>query len=256
MLNIIKFIYSPTKLPQENHSILTLILRYGIVKMESEPPKKSNVLVLGSAGVGKTSFIRALKEYIADKPQTFSELDYTPTRSMFIEHIPATNTDKLDKSSVLNNCENGKYCKPIAKFIVDRHHHKEERFFLLERHDMLYGNIPEDKDVGEITMCELSPNCQDIPDGFHSEFDKIVIMCNYHDIGSIRSVQYWAELINAPTGKIIVCVNMCDAPPKNYDNDFQDRKAQLLRHYSEQCKLEFISVKTGANLGFLYKYAK
>lgn len=228
------------------------ILRF--IQMESKPPKQSKVLVLGSACVGKTSFIRALKEYIAGTPQTFSESEYIPTKNMFIDHIPKTNTSKLDSASVLHNCNNGKYCKEVAEFIINRHYYKNERFLLLDRNDMLYGNIPENEDVGEITICELSSKIRDFPPYFEMEFDKVIIMCDYHDIGSIRSVQYWAELIKAPTRKIIVCINMCDAPPISYANDFQERKAQVLRHYAEQCKLEFISVKTGANIGFLYKY--
>lgn len=224
------------------------------VQMESEPPKTSKVLVLGSKCVGKTSFIRALKEYISGKPQTFSESEYIPTKNIFIDHIPGTNTSNLDTSSVLNNCHNGKYCKPIAEFIINRHYDKDEKFFLMEKADVLYGNIPENKDVGEIMMCELSSKCDELPDDFQSEFDKIIIMCDYHDIGSMRSVQTWAELIKAPTRKIIVCINMCDAPPISYANDFQYRKALVLKHYADQCKLEFISVKTGANIGFLYKY--
>jgi len=224
------------------------------IQMESEPPKKPNVLVLGSAGVGKTSFIRALKQYIAGEPQTFSESIYTPTKYMYTEQIPAVNTRELDKLSVLNNCENGKYCKPIAKFIVDRHYHKNEKFFLLTTDELLYGNIPENREVGEITICEFASQYKEFVPDFETLFEKIIIMCDYHDIGSIRSVQLWAELIKAPTSKIIVCVNMCDASPNADDNDFQKRKAQILKHYSEQCKLEFISVKTGANIGFLYKY--
>jgi len=222
--------------------------------MESEPPKKSKVLVLGSACVGKTAFIRALKEYIAGQTQSLSETKYTPTKSIFIDHIPETNTSLLDNSSILNNCEKGKYDKHIAEFIIQRHNHKNDTFLLLDANDMLYGNIPEQKDVGEITICELSSTCGEIPAGFESEFDKVIIMCNYHDITTMRSVQNWAEKIKAPVRKIIVCINMCDVPPKNYEDDFRERKAQILRHYSEQCKLEFISVKTGANIGFLYKY--
>ena len=224
------------------------------IRMESEPPKKSNVLVLGNAGVGKTSFIRALKEYIAGNTQTFSESEYKPTKYIFMDHIPETNTSKLDKLSILNNCGLGKYSKRVAEFIMKSHPDKENPFFLLRKNDILYANIPDDKDVGEITMCELSSDNQDFPPDFQSEFDKVILMCDYHDIGSMRSIQFWAELIKAPTSKIIVCVNMCDISPKDYENDFQDRKAQILRHYAEQCKLEFISVKTGANIGFLYKH--
>lgn len=224
--------------------------------MDSEPPKKSNVLVLGSAGVGKTAFIKALKQYVSGTPHTFSEEEYKPTKYLNTEKIPEINTREIDSASVLNNRENGKYCKYIADFMVDSHYYKDERFFLLERCDMLYGNIPEETDVGEITICELSSQYNDISTNFHELFDKIIIMCDYHDIGSIRSVQTLAESIGAPIGKIIVCINKCDMAPKSYSDDFQERKAQILRHYSEQCKLEFISVKTLANIGFLYKYAQ
>jgi GTPase SAR1 family protein len=216
--------------------------------------RQYKILVLGEAGVGKTSFIRALKEHIAFQRHSFLESEYHPTKSKFTEKIPETNTNSILCDSVLNHIENGRYNHEVARFIMKPHVYKEEEFFLIDRSDRIQTNIPASCNIGELEIVEMPSTTRSFPPNFEYQFDKIIIMCDYHDITTIRSIQYWVETIKTPASKLIVCVNMCDSPPISVANDFRSRKATILRHFFENCKLEFISVKTGANLAFLYKH--
>ena len=221
-------------------------------KEEHESPFK--ILILGEPGVGKTSFIRALKEHILYEPQTFTESHYIPTKTTFTEYIPETNTNKILSSTVLEDIQNKKYSDEIGKFITKPHLYKEDRFLLLNKNDIIYCNIPENQPVNEVIISEYPSISKDNLFGFASKFDNIIIMGDYSDITTLRSIRYWLELIDAPSYKIIICINKCDTVPMNYFEDFQVRKARILKYFADKYKLEFISVKTSANLTFLYKH--
>lgn len=221
---------------------------------DDDEPKEYKVLVLGEAGVGKTAFINALKENIAIKKSSFSESVYIPTKTEFTEIIPETNTELIIFDSVVENSINKKYSKEVANFMIRPHFHKEEEFFLMEKKYMGQFNRLQKRNIGEIEITEMPSTNRSFPQQFHYQFDKIIIMGNYHDITTLRSIQFWAELVKTPASKLIVCVNKCDISPNDLENDFQSRKAKILRHFFDKCSLEFISVKTGANLMFLYKY--
>jgi len=221
---------------------------------DDDEPNKYKVLVLGEKGVGKTTFIRALKENIAIKKTSFSESVYIPTNTEFNEFIPETNTGLMIFDSVVEHTINKKYSKEVANFIIRPHLDKEDEFFLIEKKYMVQYNHLQKRDIGEIEITEMPSMNRRFPPDFHHQFDKIIIMGDYHDITTLRSIQYWAELVKTPASKLIVCVNKCDISPRSFVNDFQLRKAQILRHFFDKCELEFISVKTGANLMFLYKY--
>ena len=221
---------------------------------DDEEPKEYKVLVLGEAGVGKTAFINALKENIAIKKSSFSESVYIPTKREFTEIIPETDVGLMIFDSVVEHAINKKYDKEVANFMIRPHFHKEEEFFLMEKKCMGQYNHLRKSDIGKIEITEIPSTIRRLPPDFHHQFDKIIIMGDYHDITSLRSIQFWGELVKAPPRKVIVCVNKCDISPNDLVNDFQSRKAHILRHFFEKCALEFISVKTGANLLFLYKY--
>jgi len=221
---------------------------------DDDEPKEYKVLVLGEAGVGKTTFIRALKENIAIQKTSFSESEYIPTKTEFTEYIPETSTSSMIFDSVVENTINKKYSKEVANFMIRAHLDKEEQFFLMEKKYMGQCNYLKKCNFGEIEIVEMPSTTRSFPLNFHYQFDKIIIMGNYHDITTLRSIQYWAELVKTPASKLIVCVNKCDVSPNDLVNDFQSRKAKVLRHFFDKCELEFISVKTGANLTFLYKH--
>ena len=227
--------------------------RFDFVSDDDEP-KEYNVLVLGEAGVGKTAFINALKENIAIKKPSFSESVYIPTKREFTEIIPETDAGLIIFDSVVENAINKKYDKEIANFMIRSHFDKDSEFFLMEKKYMGKYNHLQKRDIGEIEITEIPSTTRRFPPDFHHQFDKIIIMGDYHDITTLRGIQYWAELVKTPASKLIVCVNKCDISPHSIVDDFQTRKAHILRHFFEKCALEFVSVKTGANLMFLYKY--
>jgi len=216
--------------------------------------RQYTVLVLGERGVGKTSFIRALKEYITNQPQTFSESHYSPTKTTFTEYIPRTNTKSLNIESILANIEKGGFCREVSRFIMNPHFDGIRKYNLLDDMDIIQNSLHLDREVGEIMITEFSSTTKIFPHNFADCFDRIIIMGEYSDITTLRSIQYWVELVKAQRNKTIVCVNKCDLQPISIENDFHSRKAKALKHFSDQCALEFISVKNCANIGFLYKY--
>lgn len=221
---------------------------------DDDEPKEYKVLILGEKGVGKTSFINALKEYISIQKTSFYDSEYNPTREKFTEIIPEFSEELIIFDSVVENTIHKKYSKEVANFMIRPHFHKEEEFFLMDKKYMGQCNHLKKCNIGEIEITEIPSTIRRFPSDFHYRFDKIIIMGDYHDITTLRSIQYWAELVKTPASKLIVCVNKCDLSPRSIIEDFQSRKAQVLRHFFEKCTLEFISVKTGANLMFLYKY--
>jgi hypothetical protein len=213
-----------------------------------------NVLVLGEAGVGKTSFIRAVRECVEFRRHTFSDKVYNPTKGTFIQYIPEVNTSTIICQSVLENVNNNKFSKEVSNLIMNPHLLGDERFFLINKYDLTNSNIVKDRNIGEVSISEISANIKRFPPGFSEHFDKIIIMGDYPDITTLRSIHCWIENIKAPPNKIIVCVNKCDISPITIEDDLQSRKAKVLLHFFDNYKLEFISVKTCANLMFIYKY--
>jgi hypothetical protein len=224
------------------------------VKPRSSPFKPYHVLVAGEAGVGKSAFIRALCEATSQQSSTFSESVYKITTTMETTRIPEINSAILERKSVIDNVKSRAYGEVISNFIMKQHGPEEDRFKLLKECESWYSNIPEASCFREIVLHELPHTTREVPPKFVDDFDKVVIVADYHDITTLRSAQCWAELIRPPKRKTIVCVNKCEVEPKSRAEDFRDRKAAILRHFSEQCSLEFISVATGANIPFLYKH--
>ena len=217
--------------------------------------RQYNVLVLGERGTGKTSFIHALKEFILKKPQTFSESYYSPTTCIMHDFIPETNANKIYVDSIFTNTENGKYCEDVSNFIIYPHYHKMDKYYLLRDADIIRSNTQSDREIGEIMVVEIPSTTKELPNGFVDCFDKIIIMGDYNDNNSLRSIRYWAEFIDAPRSKTIVCVNKCDVNPiDDLNGELRKRKAYILKYFADRCDLEFMSIKTGANVGFLYKY--
>jgi len=224
------------------------------VKPRTSLFKPYNVLVAGEAGVGKSAFIRALYEATSQQSSTFSESVYKITTKTEITRIPAINSATLERNSVIDNVKSRAYGEVVSNFIMKQHGHEDDRFKLLKECESWYSNIPEASCFREIVLHELPHTTRELPPKFVAGFDKVVIVADYHDITTLRSAQFWAELIRPPKHKTIVCVNKCEVEPKSRVEDFRDRKAAVLRHFSEQCSLEFISVATGANIPFLYKH--
>jgi len=217
--------------------------------------RQYNVLVLGERGTGKTSFIHALKEYISNKPPTFSESYYSPTTCIVHDFIPETNANNISVDSIFTNTENGKYCEDVSNFIIYPHYNKMDKYYLLRDADIIRSNVQSDRIIGEIMVVEIPSVTKELPKGFVDCFDKIIIMGDYNDNNSLRSVRYWAEFIDAPRSKMIVCVNKCDVTPiDDLNGELRKRKAMILKYFADRCDLEFMSIKTGANVGFLYKY--
>jgi GTPase SAR1 family protein len=217
--------------------------------------RQYNVLVLGERGTGKTSFIHAMKEYISNKPQTFSESYYSPTTCIVHDFIPETNANNISVDSIFTNTENGKYCEDVSNFIIYPHYNKMDKYYLLRDADIIRSNVQSDRVIGEIMVVEIPSVTKELPKGFVDCFDKIIIMGDYNDNNSLRSVRYWAEFIDAPRSKMIVCVNKCDVTPiDDLNGELRKRKAMILKYFADRCDLEFMSIKTGANVGFLYKY--
>ena len=228
--------------------------QFNFISDDEEDPREYKVLVLGEAGVGKTTFIRALKEQIAFKSKTGLKSNYVPTKTQFLEYIPKTNTEFITFDSAVEHAINKKYNREVAHFMIRPHFHKDERFFLMEKVYMGQRNNLQKRNIGKIKIVEMPSTTRKFHPNFEFQFDKIVIIGDYHDITTLRSIKYWAELVNAPKSKIIACVNKCDISPISISDDFQPRKARILRHFFENFNLEFMSVKTGANLAFIYKY--
>lgn len=221
----------------------------------SIPIRPYKVLVLGESGVGKTAFIDALYAIASRTPRTYSESVYIPTRKLYTKYIPAIDSIMLDKKSIIDNIRAKQFDEVVANFMLRQHGNcAEDKFKLLQEQDSWHSNIPDGCHYREIMISELPAETRTLPERFIDEFDKVVIMTDYHDITSMRSAQYWAELIHSPKRKTIVCVNKCEVAPLSKANDFRDRKSVILRHFAEQCHLEFISVSTEANLTFLYKH--
>ena len=196
-----------------------------------------------------------MKEYISNKPQTFSESYYSPTTCIVHDFIPETNANNISVDSIFTNTENGKYCEDVSNFIIYPHYNKMDKYYLLRDADIIRSNVQSDRVIGEIMVVEIPSVTKELPKGFVDCFDKIIIMGDYNDNNSLRSVRYWAEFIDAPRSKMIVCVNKCDVTPiDDLNGELRKRKAMILKYFADRCDLEFMSIKTGANVGFLYKY--
>ena len=235
----------------EEHSSEPMLNRLRPLALPFKPYK---ILVLGEAGTGKTTFIESLRCIASQTPRWFSISEYKRTKEEHTTFIPAINSNILEKKSTIDHVREHSFGEAVSNFILKRHRDGEERFKLLKECDSWNSNIPEASYFHQMLITELPSDARTVPHNFSHEFDKIVIMTDYHDITTMRSAQFWAELIKAQKSKTIVCVNKCEVDPMSSSNDFASRKAKILRHFSEQCNLEFMSVAANANLTFLYKY--
>jgi hypothetical protein len=85
-------------------------------------------------------------------------------------------------------------------------------------------------------------------------YDCLLVVADYSDITSLRSVGYWCKLAGLSAQRIVVCVNKCDHEPRFSADDFQLRKAKIVHCLLQRFAVEYTSATTGTNLHFLYKY--
>jgi GTPase Era involved in 16S rRNA processing len=85
-------------------------------------------------------------------------------------------------------------------------------------------------------------------------YDCLLVVADYGDITSLRSVGYWCKLAGLSAQRIVVCVNKCDHEPRFAADDFQFRKAKIVHFLLQRFAVEYTSAVTGTNLHFLYKY--
>lgn len=232
-------------------------------------PNPIRVLLVGDRGVGKTSFVRALQSMAkGDIDSKFNEREYFPSRQDTIERIESTTGFLLKPRSMIDYIRQFKYSTSFLTFALRPH--GKNKILVIEPGKLMSENCVKKNRVfeeiiiseynpgfmpptgGSIVEPEIGPNTP--TDDFAKQFDKIIIMAEYPDICTMRSVQYWATTLNVPVNRTIVCVNKCDVEAISHADDFHLRKAYVMDHYSSQCPVEYISVKTGANLGFIYKY--
>lgn len=211
------------------------------------------ILVLGESGTGKTAFIESFHRIASQTHRRF-QTEHKKTKKVATTFIPAINSNMLEKKSTIDHVREHSFGEAVSNFILKRHNDGDEQFKLLKECDSWYSNIPEASYFRQMLISELPSDTRALPSNFEQEFDKIIIMTDYHDITTIRSAQYWAELIKAKKSKTIICINKCEMEPLSFSNDFSSRKAKILRHFAEQCTIEFISVAANANLTFLYKH--
>lgn len=217
-------------------------------------PNAYKILVLGESGVGKTAFIEALSNCVQDKPQRPLSGIRKPTTELNIKYIPATSSDNLQRTTMEDDVRSNRFSKSFANFALNQHGRYKIDSVLPEY--VFNSRIASNREFKEIIISEMPIKREDSIEHLAEKFDKIIIMGDYTDITSLRSMQYWATKIKAPKKKTIICVNKCDVDEEgDYEKeDFQLRKAKVMCHFLYQCGVEYISVNTLANIGFIYKY--
>jgi GTPase SAR1 family protein len=227
----------------------------------SECDDAYRILVLGERGVGKTAFIDALYNCVcplgpssAIPPPPNLELPYKPTTNIYSKYIPATRSEYLPRTTMANDVRANRFSKSFLNFALNQHGKQQIDTVIPDA--VFNSQIPPNRVFQEILISEIPVCREESIEHLAQEFDKIIIMADYSDINSMRCLQYWSEKIKSSRRKIIICVSKCDCGSDvNYIKcDFQLRKAQIMDHFLRQCAVEYISVKTGANIGFIYKY--
>jgi len=217
------------------------------------PTNLIRILLVGERGVGKTAFMKALQSIArVETNTTFNENEYFPTRCVTDETIVSTTGFELKQRSMIDYIRKYEYSESFVSFALKPH--GKDRLMVIETDKLSENRVKKNRVFDEMLISEYPPGARELTDDLAKQFDKIIIMADYTDICSMRSVQHWAMVLRAPANKTIVCVNKCDVEAASSLEDFGSRKAYVMDHYSSQCPVEYISVKTGANVGFLYKY--
>lgn len=219
------------------------------------------ILVLGERGVGKTAFIDALYDCVCPNPFVPSpppppnlQPPYRPTTSVYTKYIPSTTSADLPRTTMEEDVRANRVSKSFIYFALNQHGKQQIETVIA---DVVFnGCIQPNRVFSEILISEMPANREESIEHLAREFDKIIIMGDYSDINSMRCLQFWSEKIKASRRKIIICVNKCDlGSDTNYTKiDYHLRKAQIIDHFLHQCAVEYISVKTLANIGFIYKH--
>ena len=210
------------------------------------------ILIVGEPRVGKTAFVEALRELALNKNPTFGETPYCPTTRVVSKHIPSTTDSEINQKPMIDYIRSNQFSRSFALFATKPH---GTRGIIVMNNDRLYKWPVTNNCVYEdLLISEYPTNTSQIPVEELEQFDKIIVMADYSDINTMRSAYSWATNLKLPKRKLIVCVNKCDEQALSVDDDFQSRKAKVMSYFDSQCPVEYISVKTRANLGFIYKY--
>lgn len=211
------------------------------------------VLVVGDRGVGKTAFMEALQELALNYPASFNECAYVSTKQLYSSRIPIVTGFELKQMTMMEYVYSNTYSKSFGAFITKPHGRKH--VMAMENPSVLDARVKKNRVFDEILISEYPSNDIDsVSEELSSKYDRIIIMADYSDINTMRSAQSWASKLKTPKRKTIICVNKCDVQALSIEDDFQFRKASIMNHFSQQCAVEYISVKTRANIGFIYKY--
>jgi GTPase SAR1 family protein len=97
------------------------------------------------------------------------------------------------------------------------------------------------------TLDEKSTNKKDL-----SKYTKIILMCDFTDITTMRSMLCYISKYDLTNKNTIICVNKCDYDT-TYDDIQLNRIYRVLKDFNVY-PVEFISTNTGFNLEFIYKY--
>jgi hypothetical protein len=217
-------------------------------------------LVVGEPSVGKTAFIDALYSLVLNATSTFRENDYEthvatelPSKTVYSKYIPIASGFELNQMTMQDCIRTHKFSESFIRFVTIGHG-RNKIMAIDEMSRTLDLRIKKNRVFDEIVISEYPSNVNSIPEDIAQHFDKVIIMTDYSDITSMRSAQCWASTIKPSKKNTIICVNKCDVQAMTLEDDFQLRKAEIMNHFSTQCAVEYISVKTGANIGFIYKY--
>jgi len=242
---------TPTSIDTEEYDFLSLSLKFPEDHLSSSNPIR--ILLVGERGVGKTALANALRSLAKGEPNAaFNENEYFPTRRVTDETIASTTGFDLKQRSIIDYIRKNQYSESFLSFALKPH--GKHQIMVIETDKLSENRVKKNRVFDEMQISEYPPGSKELTDNLAKQFDKIIIMADYTDICSMRSVQHWAMVLRAPANKTIVCVNKCDVEAASSLEDFGSRKAYVMDHYSSQCPVEYISVKTGANVGFLYKY--
>lgn len=242
---------SPDSFRRENNALPPP----GFAKLSLKVPEAMpfKVLIVGEPQVGKTAFAEALQELVLRSKPSFNENAYQKTTQIITKHIPAATSLEIKQPPLIDYIRDNKFAKSFVAFATRPH---GRRKLLVMDNDKLYKcSMPQKNRVfDEILISEFPSTTDKIPVEVLDQFDKIIVMAEYSDINTMRSVYTWSTKLKLPKNKTIICVNKCDEQALSVDDDFQSRKAQVMNYFAAQCAVEYISVKTRANLGFIYKY--
>ena len=240
---------TPTSMDEEEYDFLSL--KFPEETLPS--PNPIRILLVGERGVGKTALANALRSLAKGEPNnTFNENEYFPTRRVTDETIASTTGFDLNPRSMIDYIRKYEYSESFISFALKPH--GKDRIMVIETDKLSENRVKKNRVFDEMQISEYPPGSKELTEHLAKQFDKIIIMADYTDICSMRSVQHWATILRVPANKTIVCVNKCDVEASSSIEDFRSRKAYVMDHYASQCHIEYISVKTGANVGFIYKY--